>query len=215
MILNCESCGKRYMLKDGLIKKDMPKKVRCTSCGHTWLEKAEPETLHEDFAPFVSERIVIEQKDNKFVILFSTLFLVTVCTIIILNRSDIVKYVPITQKIYELLNLSTQQPGEGLKVSDVHCITEVHNGQKYIYVIGTITNTTKDVVQVPQVEFHVVGASANKDKSISQKKIDGKLVLHSWKMKLTENKLLAGEKIQFESDKIQLPPGAQSVIVRF
>src|SRR5689334_19134326 len=129
MILSCEACGKRYMLRDELIK-DQAKKVRCASCNHTWMARAEPETLQESFAAVMADRVVVEQKDNKFKIFFGTLVMLTACTVIILNRYEIVKYVPATQKLYQALNLSTLHPSEGLKFSDVHCVTEVHNGQK-------------------------------------------------------------------------------------
>lgn len=204
------------MLRDELIN-GQAKKVRCTSCGHTWVEKAEPETLQESFATAMTDRIVVEQKDNKFKILFGTLVIITVCTIMILNRYEIVKYVPATQQIYQVLNLSTLQPGEGLKFNDVHCVTELHNGQKYMYVTGTVVNTTKSVLQVPQLEFYIIGnesAESSNNTGIGHKKINGKWVLHSWKMKLTENKLLAGEKTQFETDKILMPANAQSIVVR-
>jgi hypothetical protein len=201
------------MLRDELIK-DQAKKVRCASCGHTWMEKAAPETLQESFAAVMTERTVIEQKDHRFKILFGTFVALTLCTLMVLNRYEVVKYVPAAQRIYQFLNLSTLHPGEGLKFSDVHCVTEIHNGQKYMYVTGTIANTTKNVLQIPQLEFYVLGDEQASGGGIGQKKINGKVVLHSWKMNLTENKLLAEEKTQFESDKILMSADAKSVVIR-
>ena len=222
MILNCEACGKRYMIKDGLIK-DKPKKVRCTSCGHTWMQNPAQETLPESPASIVNEKPVIEHRDNKFVILITTLLIALLFSVLILCRYEIVKYVPVTKGAYEALNLSTKKPGEGLKFNDIHSIAEAQNGKQFIYVTGSIINTTKEVIHVPAVEFYVLGKCPKEGSidgflssiGLGTKKIDGMCVLKSWKMSLTENKLMTGEKVQFETDKHPLPVDAQSVVVRF
>ena len=221
MILNCEACGKRYMIKEGVIK-NSPKKVRCTSCGHTWTAYPEVSTLRESFEISRVEKVPIESKDNKLIILAVTLGIAALGSSLLLARFEIVKHVPASKSLYDAINVSTKAPGEGLKFSEIRAVTGSENDNQQIHVSGTITNATKAAIHVPPIEINIMGKcdqESTKDIilgyiGMGPQKINGACVIKSWTLPLKENKILAGEKVQFDNT-AKLPEDATSVIVKF
>ncbi len=108
MIIVCKKCGSNYYVDKGLLATYCKRKVRCASCGHTWLWEnqgvmqdmpIQPPAFADDmFAPPQYQRVTPVRWP-----FYTFTFLIALMAMLILGHRYVRQYFPFTQAFYEVI----------------------------------------------------------------------------------------------------------------
>jgi len=209
MIVTCSNCSKRYMLDDILLPKE-GRQVRCVSCQHVWRLMPEMSSFSSP-PPFLElphtdvNETHFSKKQSRWIwwVLFFA-FLLSLLSGLIFGRNKIVSYWPESERIYALLGLQASLPGTGLAISNATSLINQDGPTEMIVVMGDILNSSPQVRPIPPLKIKLV--RDNKEAQV---------VLDYWEHRLSENSLLPGEQIHFETAPRPKIEGAEYVVVDF
>jgi predicted Zn finger-like uncharacterized protein len=193
MILECPSCGTRYLVQIGLFAQG-GRKVRCAKCKNEWHVKL-PSSVDvvvssPDYTP-VSDTVpeppsstyssrppplnvptpnlpaVIEKgmSPKETWILLGFVFFAALLTIgSIWGRQSIVKTLPELRGSYSAVGLSVLPEWEGLIFDEVKSELKYDSGTMRLFVDGVVRNASEEIKKVPDIKAQALGA----DKSVIQ-----------------------------------------------
>ncbi len=176
MILNCPSCGARFLVDPTQIGPE-GRQVRCGQCGHAW-QQAPPPPLQESppAAPAGSAIPPLEEFDaarrlsggpqeveagasrrSKATIAWGALAVVVVALVAgaWFGREVIVAQLPEAAALYELVGLPgerEEQIGEGLKLRDVTSVKRLVDGERTLLIEGAVVNISDEPRPVPALK---------------------------------------------------------------
>jgi predicted Zn finger-like uncharacterized protein len=211
MILTCEKCSKRYLVKDEEIGPE-GRKVRCVACNHTWVQSA-----IESMMPLKIDPMDIpahpHAANESIPPRFSFGWIVFCLSIMLLlgsgyfGRHMIVQTWPVLTPIYETLGFEVLVPGQGLKVENVQPNHTEHDGKTILVVRGEVVNTSKHVQVIPPIHIQLMGPC--------EVEAANQCVLKEWQHAFSESRLLPGERIAFETEPQETLPNAKNIRVQF
>lgn len=211
MILTCEKCNKRYLVKDEDVGPE-GRKVRCVACDHTWIQ-----TPIESMMPLKIDPAEVlahpPAANESSPARFSVGWIVFFLAIILFagagyfGRHMIVSTWPSTAVLYEAFNLNVVLPGQGLKVENVQPNHIEENGKTSLIVRGEVVNTSQVVQVIPPIHIQLMGPCH--DDPANQ------CVMKEWQHAFSESRLLPGERIAFETEPQETPAEAKNIRVQF
>ncbi len=226
MIITCQNCQKRYQVDDKDIS-EKGRKVRCDACKHVWTQIPDQPTKRTEIRHLASSNpnIFPEKRPSPFSFGWASLI---VCLLITAGsfwgaRDTIVNSWPAARPIYRALGINLPVPGQGLALENGTPMHVLENGSSYVVIRGEIANKTNDVVPLPPMQFQLVGSCKKapwwqKAWSYIQGNTSNnaqECTLAHWRHSLSQKRLLAGEKIQFESEPHPTMAQAHQVKVHF
>lgn len=211
MIVTCEKCNKRYLVKDEEIGTE-GRKVRCVSCDHTWIQaavetliplKIDPQDI-PDHPKAINESASSRLPKSwvffclSILVLFGTLYF---------GRHMIISNWSYVAPLYEALGFEVVIPGKGLKVENVQPQHMEEEGKTSLVVKGEVVNTSEVAQVIPPIHIQLMGVC--KDDSSKM------CVVKEWQHAFSESRLLPGERIQFETEPQITVADAKNIRVKF
>ena len=216
MIITCPTCSKRYMLDDNLLPRE-GRQVRCVACQHIWLQAPLEETfpilsLQEAGDIFIEPRASFDKKGSwKFWFFSLSFFLLGIC-FLSFGREHVITYWPQAEKIYNLIGLRINHPGADLSIFNTSSLLHMEGSDEILQISGDIINNSAQVRQIPPLKVKLLGDSSHPN---CKEQLGKECVLDSWYHRLSENSLLPGEKIHFETEAHPKVSGTQRISVEF
>ncbi|MBL0942391.1 MAG: zinc-ribbon domain-containing protein [Alphaproteobacteria bacterium] len=229
MILNCQYCGKRYLVKDEMIG-PKGRKVRCVACNHTWLQ----ERLEEPYEPGdetesinqAEESPSLRPSSKTFSLPFGILCFVAAILLslgsLYIARYSIVHMWPPAKQAYQMVGLSVTPPGAGLKIENTSSMYMEENGKTYLIVKGEVVNTSQQVITIPPLIINLRGSceqlgwfSRVWSWLMGEKTVENNCILQKWRHIFSENRLFSGERVAFETEPYVTVPGATNIVIHF
>lgn len=218
MVVTCPSCSKRYMLDEALLPKE-GRQVRCITCHHIWRQVPEisptihpPSFIRTGEVPLATDQSP-EKHSSWLRGILSLALLLTCISVFIFGRNFIVMHWPQTEKLYDLIGLHVNLPGSGLTISNASSIMQQDGPLGMIQVKGDIINTSHIVRPIPALKIKFIGDVSHPKCLKNQPSQD--CVLDYWEHRLSENSLLPGEQIHFETDPRPRVEGIKHIAVEF
>ena len=207
MIVTCPACSTRFNLDPALLGSE-GRKVRCNNCSHIWIQQP-PQSVPADMAPFLSgegppiargvempSEVRPRGRRRWGVMLGWVLFVIVLAGLagaIMFGRQEIVAQWPPAERLYALVEMSSELPGAGFELRNVNSTRGEDAGVPLLVVKGELANVSSEIRDVPGLL-----AVLHDD--------DGKAI-RQWPVDIAELRLLPGEVAQFESS-VRNPPGA-------
>jgi predicted Zn finger-like uncharacterized protein len=233
MILSCQHCGKRYLVKDEMIGPE-GRKVRCVACNHTWVQ----ERIEDSYELALNETESINQvgqfndvpslrsSSKTFSLPFGGLCFIAAILLSVgslyIARHSIVHVWPAAKQAYQIVGLSVTPPGAGLKIENTAPMYIEENGKTYLIVKGEVVNTTHDIVTIPPLMINLRGSceqlgwfSRVWSWLMREKTAENQCILQKWRHAFSENRLFAGERVAFETEPYVTVPGATNIVIHF
>lgn len=214
MIVTCPQCSKRYMLDEALVPKE-GRQVRCFACQHVWHQVLEtPPPIHQLVPLKDVDSAPTSQRRSSWVgWLFGLVIVSSAFAFLILGRDYIAEHFPPAEKAYKLVGLSLHSPGAGLMIGGAKSRIHLEGGDEMVQVMGDLINTSDRVRSVPPLKIKAIGAITH-PKCLTHTS-ETECVLKSWEHRLSENFLLPGEHIRFETDSQPQVEGTKYISVEF
>ncbi len=212
MIIACPACAAQYELPDDAIG-ERGRRVKCTSCAHTWLQppagadKVEfiQEQIAENFsapspAPARVEVPVVHDRTWQPVAAAAATLFVVLCLVVLAflvpTRRGMTAGWPPMALFYQTLGMAVPVPGADMALEDVTSKME----EGILLVKGKIKNKAKDEGLLGGLVIAVNGTAGQ---------------LKEWPIDLHNKPLQSDEEISFEYKLQDVPKGAENVTVRF
>ena len=205
MIIRCFACSTRFRIDPAALG-DSGRRVRCTSCGHVWLElpqrsvspRAEPNAP----PPAPSPPPAPERGGVWFGWLVAGFVVAVVLTGLALGRNTIVAAWPDTVGAYDSAGLPIRVPhADGLRIAEIESERVQGGNGAVLLVRGVIENTIDNSRTVPVLQAVLVDEAGAE--------------LHRWRVAAVSTVLDAGQTTTFESWLAEPPEGAARVTVGF
>ncbi|MBS0271395.1 MAG: hypothetical protein JSR85_01960 [Proteobacteria bacterium] len=204
------------MLDESLLPKN-GRQVRCVACQHIWHQV--PETLPMTPPPLkgimdmaIDSKITPEKRTSWLGWVVVLTLIIFTFSFLSFGRDYIVKFWPKSERLYNLIGLHVTLPGEGLSISNAASLTHQEGLIEMIQVSGDITNTSPQVRPIPLLKIKVLGSNSHqKCKDLKSEAC----VLDYWEHRLSENSLLPGEQIHFETASRPKVEDTQQISVEF
>ncbi len=208
MIIRCFSCSTRYRIDPASLGVS-GRRVRCTSCGHVWLELPErsvttrPEQNRPSRAPSPPPAPAPERGGAVWIGWLVAAFVVAVVlTGLALGRNTIVAAWPDTVRAYDSAGLPIRVPhADGLRIAEIESERVQGGNGAVLLVRGVIENTIENSRTVPALQAVLVDEAGTE--------------LHRWRVAAVSTVLGAGQTTTFESWLAEPPEGAARVTVGF
>lgn len=208
MIITCEQCQKRYLVKDEEIGA-AGRRVRCVSCNNRWFQKA-PDSLKEiALDPIQPDNMNadtgVREARSYTTFLFMLSLLIFITALAYLARYEVVKMWPVVAQYYEAAGISMSNAERDMKLSNIQPI-HIEEGERNVLIIkGDVTNISKEVKNIPTVKIELLGPCQNQKPVAPDAQEEGheeknQCVLKEWQHSFAESRLLPGEKITFETE---------------
>ena len=213
MIVTCENCHKRYLVKDEDIG-IQGRQVRCVACDHHWFQTPSElvKDLNEEFPPeeIPFEKVAGKGKRKARSSLLISLSLI-VCTVAIayFGRQEIVRLLPESADLYKSIGLSVATHNPYLKLSNIQPVQAQEGRDAAITIRGDVVNTSKEVQALHPLNIELLGPCP------SEEGAEKECVLKKWQHNFSESRLLPGEKISFETEPTGTFDSATNVRVQF
>lgn len=218
MVVTCPQCSKRYMLDDALLPQE-GRQVRCVACHHVWRQIPDA-GVHTNHSPFIGGadvalpmNIPSEQPSSWVGWIAFIIILIACLSSLIFARNFIVSYWPEGEKYYGLIGLQITLPGSGLSIANASSRIHQDGLIDMIQITGNVVNISDRARSIPPLKIKLMG-DASYPKCLAKDK-DGGCILDHWEHRLSEQSLLPGEKIQFETDPRLKAAGTQHIRVEF
>jgi hypothetical protein len=207
------------MLDEALIPHE-GRQVRCISCYYVWRQIPDPSQAPppplvlggDDLRHPLRESSAKESSWMGW-LLFGSLFVVGL-SVIIFGRNFIVSYWPEGERYYALMGLPISLPGSGLAITNASSQIHYDGQREMIRVMGNVLNTSESVHPIPPLKIKLIGDLSHPH-CFNKPKDGNSCILASWDHRLSEQSLLPGEKIHFETDPYPTVEGSQHVRVEF
>lgn len=227
MIVNCEACGKRYLVDETVLGVS-GRMLKCAACGHRWRQMApRPEKdIVEALTP--DGPSLSQEKEKKG--LFSFILLLFFLIGVFLGggyfaRQQVMTTWPKTQKIYHLFGLESPPPSSRLVLKNVMPLDFSKEGEtfKKMVVRGEFFNPTDSVENLNSLTIKIEGdceqaswyeKTFSKVKGIITKSPQA-CIVSSWQHNLVETRILPGGHITFETEVKDLPSSAHKVQIHY
>lgn len=218
MVVTCPQCSKRYMLDEALLPQE-GRQVRCISCYHVWRQIPD-QTIHAHNPSFLGgadialQMKVSSERQPSWIgwVIFLSIF-ISCISVIIFGRNFIVAHWARSEKYYELMGLQVALPGAGLAITNASSQIYKDGPIEMIRVMGNVVNESDNVRPIPPLKIKLM---RDGEQPKSPEKTEGEgFVLDQWEHRLSEQSLLPGEKIHFETDPRPKVEGAQHIRVEF
>ena len=205
MIIRCFACSTRFRIDPAALG-DSGRRVRCSSCGHVWLElpqrsvspRAEPNAPPPAPSPPPSP----ERGGVWFGWLVAGFVVAVVLTGLALGRNTIVAAWPDTVGAYDSAGLPIRVPhADGLRIAAIESERVQGGNGAVLLVRGVIENTIENSRTVPVLQAVLVDEAGTE--------------LHRWRVAAVSTVLDAGQTTTFESWLAAPPEGAAQVTVGF
>lgn len=212
MILTCEKCNKRYLVKDEEIGPE-GRKVRCVACDHTWMhapmESMMPLKLDPDEILNHPEAVNESAQQSRFRLgwIVFCASIVTIFSGVYFGRHTIVQQWPAIAPVYEAMGLEVSIPGKGLRIENVQPQHTEEDGKTTLVVRGEVVNTSKVAQIIPPLHIQLQGPCEDSSENVC--------VVKQWEHHFSESRLLPGERIAFETEPKATVPTAKSIHVEF
>lgn len=225
MIVACSKCEKRYVV-DPRALGSPGRRVRCANCQHTWFEAApdaapspiELPPLPDDVPPLirnpaaaepggVTHRIqlpAVPRRGGGMLWLRRvavTAVIVAAIWALFAERQPIMNAVPVTTRIYTLVGLGPEVPGQGLELRQVTPSRGADNGVPTLAISGEVANISSSARPVPKLRIALRDGNSKE--------------LQSLVVSVTDQPLAPGASVPFHATITQPPDGATGVIVSF
>lgn len=218
MIVVCPNCSKRYMLDDSLLPKE-GRQVRCIACEHVWRQAPAIPSLiiHPPLKELKGETLGMghppAEKRSRWLGWTLALAIVFSCfSFLTFGRDIVVKFLPQTERFYDLMGLPVNAPGAGLSITQARSLTHQDGPIEMIQVAGDITNTSNRVRSIPPLKIEFIGAPTLPK---CAGKPENECVLDYWEHRLSEGSLLPGETLHFETAPRPRIEGTSHILVEF
>lgn len=206
------------MLDEALLPQE-GRQVRCVACQHVWRQIPDL-TTHTNNSPFIGgadiglQMNVSSERQPSWVgwIIFVSLLLSCI-SVLVFGRNFIVAQWPGGERYYAFIGLSVNVPGSGLAIANASSQIYQDGPVEMIRITGHVLNTSEGVRPIPPLKIKLIG-DVPPQKCLEKVK-DGGCVLDHWEHRLSEQSLLPGEKIQFETAPRPKIEGAQHIRVEF
>ena len=196
MIIRCSACATRYRI-DPTVLGEAGRRLRCTRCGHVWLEPPAPEAPEGSDRPAPHRR-----RPNPTGWFAAGLVVATAVAGLTLGRDAIVATWPDAVRHYDTVGLTIGVPHtHGLRVVGV--VSErVWDGDKTILLVrGVVENTIRHSRRVPALQAVLADEAGRK--------------LYRWRAAPVSSVLDGGQSTTFESWLANPPEAAASLSVDF
>jgi len=218
MVVTCPQCAKRYMLDEALLPQE-GRQVRCIACHHVWRQMPDV-TLHTTIPPLIGgadlafqTNVASERRSSLLGWILFLAILISCTSILIFGRNVIVAHWPKSERYYGLVGLQVTLPGAGLSIANASSQI-YHNGPiEMIRIMGNVINASENVRPIPPLKIKLMG-DASHHKCKEAFKGEG-CILDHWEHRLSEQSLLPGEKIHFETDPRPKVEGTKHIRVDF
>lgn len=149
MIIRCSACNTRYRIDPAELGIS-GRKLRCTRCGHLWLELPSAGEAASSGAPQQRARAAGRSWSDGVGWFVAGLVVAVVVAGLALARNGIVAAWPDTVRHYDFVGLSIATPlADGLRVTDVRS-ERVKDGDRTVLLVqGTVENTIGSSRAVP------------------------------------------------------------------
>jgi predicted Zn finger-like uncharacterized protein len=214
MIVSCPSCSTRYIV-DPKALGATGRMVRCANCKHTWMQ-APPADMPKpvDLEPVPDSVRPIPPGSNLPAFpapkrtgpaeaigwLAFLVVLIGGGVGLIVGRNDVVELWPPASRLYDVVGLSVEGVGAGLKL-DVAYSAPRPDGPPVLVVEGTVINVSGKPREVPRLKA-VARSAAKQD-------------LKNWTFTPSVPVLLPGETVNFKAELPDPPRGAAELAVTF
>lgn len=226
MIVTCENCHKRYLVKDEEIG-PKGRKVRCVSCDYQWLQKPLDSIAIEGMKPseFISPttRANVSSPSHlswgwiSFILFFS--FLLSTGYF---GRYEVVHIWPKVAQFYESIGIEVARIGSGLKIENVQSHHLEKEEEAVLILQGDILNTSSMAQIIPPLKIQLLGPCENAGKegegssiTVLKQHNPQQCILKEWRHNFAESRLLPGERIAFETQPEVTIPSATNFRVQF
>lgn len=225
MILTCPACYKRYLVDIRSLNTE--RIVRCASCNHTWRQSSIPDKA-EDLSfsnqneskteNFLSKKSFLKSKLSLGWTFYSLTWGILMIIFIIARDPLIISFPPL-YKIYKNFGMMATPPGYGFKIENVSIVKKSINNRPFLTVQGQILNQSRQVKLLPplHIVYNPPQPSIQKlqppSALVSEKNSSLEKAIH-WSFTIPQDRLLAGEKIPFETT-FPLPPSGFKGIIYF
>jgi hypothetical protein len=206
------------MLDEALLPPE-GRQVRCIACNHVWRQIPEA-TTHINNSPFIGSidpalqiNVSSEHQSSWLGWVLFFVLLTSCISTIIFGRNFIVTYWPAGEKYYELIGLQVTLPGTGLTIANASSQIQQEGPIDIIRVMGSIVNTSDRIRTIPPLKIKLIGDASHQN-CLEKYKSEG-CILDYWEHRLSEQSLLPGEKIRFETNPRPKVAGTQHVRVEF
>lgn len=218
MIVTCPQCSKRYMLDDTLLPQE-GRQVRCVACHHVWRQAPDASSLGSH-SPLVGIPDIVPEARTSSEKQSSWLWWI-VCLAIILSfmsflsfgRNFVVKMWPQSERIYEYIGLHISLPGAGLSIDNASSQVQQDGSIEMIRLTGDVINMSEQVRPIPSLKIKAMG-EATHPKCLKNQQGEG-CILDYWEHRFSENSLLPGKQIRFETEPRPKVEGTQHISVEF
>ncbi len=120
---------------------------------------------------------------------------------LVAGRQSVMSAVPFTTRLYTVVGLGPEAPGQGLELRQVTPSRGVDNGVPTLAINGQVANVSSSPRPVPKLRVALRDAN-NKE-------------LQSWTVSVTDQPLAPGASVPFHTTISQPPDGATGVVVSF
>ena len=212
MIIRCFACSTRFRIDPAALG-ESGRRVRCTNCGHVWLELPQRhvaprlEPNEPPPAPSTSPAPTTAPSLERggaiwFGWLVAGFVVAVVLTGLAIGRNTIVAAWPDTVRAYDSAGLTiTVAHADGLRIAEIESERVQGGNGAVLLVRGVIENTIEHSRTVPPLQA-VLADEAGAE-------------LHRWRVATVSTALGAGQSTTFESWLAEPPEGAARVTVGF
>ena len=205
MIIRCFACSTRFRIDPAALG-DSGRRVRCSSCGHVWLELPQravaPRPEPNVPPPAPSPPPAPERSGVWIGWLVAGFVVAVVLTGLALGRNTIVAAWPDTVGAYDSAGLPIRVPhADGLRIAGIESERVQGGNGAVLLVRGVIENTIENSRTVPTLQAVLVDEAGTE--------------LHRWRVAAVATVLDGGQTTTFESWRAEPPEGAARVTVGF